>query len=296
MMDIWLNRLVILTAIVFGIFLYRKLCPSQKEHFSQKSPFILRQDNAIYDPFYIEYYDDLHATDSYCEDDFHFIKETTHPVAESSVFLDIGCGTGKLLRKMEDNGYTAFGVDKSKSMGEACKHKVDCNDVLIDPMLYDNKTFTHITCTHFTIYEMEKKETFFRHCYLWLQCGGYLIVHLVDPEKYTKVTPSIVDDISMSMSTSMVTKTNLEYLDYAYRSEYKQKETNYLFTETFTDRYTENVRQNQSTLYMSEPKQTILDLATRCGFVLYRETTYNKKIKDPHQYLVVFMKPMCGDI
>jgi hypothetical protein len=53
------------------------------------------------------------------------------------------------------------------------------------------------------------------------------------------------------------------------------------------------VRQNQSNLFM-ETKQNIVESAAKCGFVVHRQTEYNNKIKDPHQYLVVFLKPMCG--
>ena len=292
---VWINRVLVVMVILSAIYIYRKLCPGQREYFSQKSPFILRQDNEVYDPFYLEYYDDLHATESYRDDDFLFIMEHTNPNLQKSVFLDIGCGTGLLLHALEDNGYTAFGVDKSKAMIDACGDRLKyteayCNDVLLDPMLYENNTFSHITCTHFTIYEMEKKETLLRHCFNWLHCGGYLIIHLVDPDTYKKVLPSMYDVNDDPFS--MVTKTNLDYNNYTYRGEFK---SGYLFTETFTDKLTENVRQNQRRLYM-ESKKNILDMAITCGFVIQRETSYNKKIKDPHQYMVALVKPMCGDI
>ena len=290
--DPWLNRGLVLIVVFIGLILFRKLCPNQKEYFSQTSPFVLRQDKDIYDSFYTDHYDDLHASEAYAEDDFQFIMETTSP-DEKSVFLDIGCGTGFLLKRIEDNDLFAFGVDTSKSMQEKClgrlKHtEVFCNDVLTEPMLYDNNTFTHITCTHFTIYEMEKKETLMRHCYNWLQAGGYFVVHLVDPDEYKKVLPSLNTEDNHHLSN--VLNTNLEYNDYTYRGEYKStKDTGYIFTETFTDKYTENVRQNQHRLYM-ESKQNVLDLAVKCGFVIRNETIYNNNIRDKHQYLVVLQK------
>ena len=295
----WLNCVVVFILILVVTFLYRKLCPRQKEFFSQTSPFVLRQDNEIYDSFYLKYYDDLHATDAYCEDDILLITETTSP-NENSVFLDIGCGTGALLEAIEDKGFTAFGVDKSKYMEEACKERlknteVSCNDVLVDAMLYDSNTFSHITCTHFSIYEIEKKETLLKRCFNWLQCGGYFVVHLVDPQTYKKVLPSLYVNDNNNVTIDKVTKTNLDYNSFKYSGEFKQKDPGFIFTETFTDKFTENVRQNQMKLYM-ESKQTILDMATKCGFIIHRETTYNKSIKDPHQYLVFLIKPMCGVI
>lgn len=292
--DPWLNRGLLLIVIFVGLVLFRKLYPTQKEYFSQISPFVLRQDNDVYDSFYMDYYDDLHASESYAEDDFQFIMDTTNPT-ETSVFLDIGCGTGLLLKTIEDNDLFAFGVDKSKSMKEKCMDRlrhteVFCNDVLAEPMLYDNNTFTHITCTHFTIYEMEKKETLMRHCYNWLQEGGFFIVHLVDPDGYKKILPLLNAENNHHHVKSDVLKTNVEYNDYTYRGEHKKiKDTEHIFTETFTDRYTDHVRQNQIKLYM-ESKQKVVELATICGFTVLKEMTYNKKIQDPHQYLVIFQK------
>ena len=286
--DPWLNRGLILMVIFIGLVMFRKLYPTQKEYFSQSAPFVLRQGNDIYDSFYTNYYDDLHASEAYASDDFQFIMETTDPT-ERSVFLDIGCGTGILLKLMEDHDLFAFGVDKSKYMNEKClnrlKHtEVFCNDVLTEPMLYDNHTFTHITCTHFTLYEMEKKEILMRHCYNWLQEGGYFIVHLVDPANYKKIVP-LLNNADVIVS-SAVTKTHLEYNDYVYRGEYKLKDTEHIFTETFTDKYTEHVRQNQNKLHMVS-KHEVMELAKKCGFVVHKETTY---IRDPHQYLVVLKK------
>lgn len=291
----WFNRVIMVMILLGGILMYRRLFPRQKEFFSQKSPFVLRQDNDVYDTFYLSYYDELHATESYCDDDITYITDMTSP-DKKSVFLDIGCGTGNLLKRLEDKDILAFGVDKSAAMEEASKKRVRfteiyCVDVLADPMLYDNKTFSHITCTHFTIYEIENKEQLIKYCFNWLQCGGYFIVHLVDPDKFRKVSPSIATDDELWPT---VTKTNIINQEYTYRSEFKPKNKNYLFTETFTDKYTEKVRQNQSNLFM-ETKQNIVNMATKCGFILHKETVYKNKIKDPHQYLVIFVKPTCGD-
>lgn len=292
----WLNRVIVVVIFLGGLIMYRRMFPRQKEFFSQKSPFVLRQDNDIYDTFYLNYYDELHATESYCDDDITYIMETTAP-DKKSVFLDIGCGTGNLLKRLEDKDILAFGVDKSGAMEEASKERlryteVHRADILADPMLHDNNTFSHITCTHFTIYEMENKETLLKYCFNWLQCGGYFIVHLVDPDKYRKVLPSVSTDEELWPT---VTNTMIENNEYTYRSEFKPKNKNYIFTETFTDKYTEKVRQNQSNLFM-ETKQSIMESAAKCGFLVHRETVYKNKIKDPHQYLVVFVKPMCGNM
>lgn len=289
----WSTILFLTVLLMIGLIVYREFNPRQREYFSQRAPFILRQDNDKYDTFYLEYYDELYATDSYSKHDIDIIMANTSP-DQNSVFLDIGCGTGHLMEKVEQHGHTIFGVDKSRYMVEVCQERVKdsevfCDDVLRDSMLYESNTFSHITCTHFTLYEIENKDKLFRHCFHWLRGGGYFIVHMVDPDAYRKVLPFIdVDDVSM------ITNTSMEYKDYKFSTNYKTDDNISVLTETFTDKYTENVRQNKTKLYM-EQKSQILSTAMKCGFIVQTETTYEKVVQDPHQYLVILVKPMCGD-
>jgi SAM-dependent methyltransferase len=263
------------------------------EGFSQAAPFVLRQNEHIYDPFYLQYYDDLYASELYSDQDMSSILQYTNPT-NKSIFLDIGCGTGILLQKLEDKGYLAFGVDKSHSMVQKATERlkqseVQCDDVLRDPLLYENNTFSHIVCTHFTIYEMKDKKVFFKHCFHWVQGGGYLVVHLVEPAQYKKVVPST----DLSTSSSAIVKTKMDFKDYHYTNEFQTKEDEYTQLETFTDAHTGHVRKNEKRLYM-ESKSDILLLAMECGFLIHAETTYVDKLKDEYQYLVIMVKPLCG--
>lgn len=65
-----------------------------KEGFSQSSPYVLRENNSIYDTFYLDYYDDIHGSEKYSKHDIKTIIELTNPIEGKSTFLDIGCGTG----------------------------------------------------------------------------------------------------------------------------------------------------------------------------------------------------------
>jgi len=283
--------LLIFLIIIWLIRYYDRKTPI--EGFSQSAPFVLRQNENIYDSFYLQYYDQFFASELYSEQDMSTILKYTNPT-EKSIFLDIGCGTGILLQKLENKGYLAFGVDKSSSMVQKAEERlkqseIQCNDVLKDPMLYENNTFSHILCTHFTIYEMKDKKTFFSHCFHWLQGGGYLVVHLVEPAQYKKIIPSM----NLSTTSSSINKTHVEYEEYRYVNELKTKGDEYKQIETFTDAYTGNVRKNEKQLFM-ETKNNILSIAMACGFLIHAETTYVDKLKDDYQYLVVMVKPMCG--
>ena len=91
----WSTILFLGTLVMIIIIVYKYFNPRQREYFSQKAPFILRQDNEKYDTFYLDYYDELYSTESYSKHDIDIIINTTSP-NRNSVFLDIGCGTAVL--------------------------------------------------------------------------------------------------------------------------------------------------------------------------------------------------------
>lgn len=265
-----------------------------KEGFSQSSPYVLRENNSIYDTFYLDYYDDIHGSEKYSKHDIKTIIELTTPIEGKSTFLDIGCGTGYLLRELENRNHVSFGVDISPTVVEKASEntnsEIQCADATKDPMLYENNTFTHITCTHFTLYEIENKRTFLRHCFFWLQCGGYLIIHCVEPSQYKKTAPLI--DLSTVNSSQETTKLYRDNYDYVQK--YIESGSTINQIETFTDKITGHVRKNEKRLYM-ESKEDILNLAKECGFVFYGESQYKDTLEDEYQYLIVLLKPLCGD-
>ena len=157
----WLQMCVSLIVLLSGIWFYRSFT-KKVEGFQQKEPFILREDNNVYDDFYIPEHDKLFKTDMYSEDDLQTIILYTQPSMYTSSFLDIGCGSGSLLKKLQDKHFTVFGVDKSSSMVKHAKQnlkseEIICQDVLANPILYENKSFSHILCTHLLFMKSKTK-------------------------------------------------------------------------------------------------------------------------------------------
>jgi len=293
----YLLLMVILAIGLICIWYYRRVkTKSTIENFSQLKPYVLREENEVYDSFYIDKYDDYFQTKSYSEDDLLTIIDKTQPLLKSSVFLDIGCGSGKLLKSLENKKYKVFGVDKSKAMIEKAKEvltdgEVVCDNVLRDAMLYENNTFSHILCTHFTIYEVEDKNTFFRHCFHWLKGGGYFILHVIHPEKFNKIVPK--SDLFAQVKQPIIKKTSMKFDEYEYSNTYENVENHKTMqVENFTSKIF--TRQNRKTLYMT-PKEEIISLVLKCGFIVHSESVYSNLIKDVDQSLVIFVKPHCGD-
>jgi len=290
----WLNILISLSIIILIIHFFRLFnTKPYYEGFHQNAPFILKRDNQIYDSFYAMVYDDLYKTETRSDYEYKKIIEMTQPT-EKSEFLDVGSGTGHLVNNLNNAGYHAIGIDKSKAMINYSEKKfpdidTKCGDV-IDSMNYDKGVFTHITCMNFTIYHLEDKLTFFKNCYYWLIPNGYLIMHLVNRDKYNPIVPAAnppLLDNPQKYSNVRIKDSKINFIDFEYQNSHDFKTDNdkrVIIKETFTDASTKNIRQNELTLYM-ENIDEIVNIAKKCGFIPHAQI---KMINDEYQYIYIF--------
>ena len=288
----WLNILISLSIIILIIHFFRLFnTKPYYEGFQQNAPFVLKRDNQIYDSFYAMVYDDLYKTETRSDYEYKKIIEMTQPT-EKSEFLDVGSGTGHLVNDLNNAGYHAIGIDKSKAMINYSEKKfpdidTKCGDV-IDSMNYDKGVFTHITCMNFTIYHLEDKLTFFKNCYYWLMPNGYLIMHLVNRNKYNPIVPAAnppLLDNPQKYSNVRIKDSKINFIDFEYQNSHDFKtDKRVIIKETFTDASTKNIRQNELTLYM-ENIDEIVNIAKKCGFIPHAQI---KMINDEYQYIYIF--------
>ncbi len=292
----WLQMCIGLFVLLGGLWYVRRTYEPSREGFGQKAPYVLKEGNQVYDRFYGTEYDTLYKTDAYANDDVLTILKYTHPSEETSSFLDIGCGTGSLARSLEKQGFTVFGVDKSQDMVDiatvqAGGSEIVCADVVQDSMLYENRSFSHILCTHFTLYEIDAKETFFRHCFHWLKSGGYLIVHVVDPERFNRIVPRSELYSYVNADVQKINKTTMDTPRYTYENDFLEQDDSSTWTQVEQFTSPGHVRRNERTWHMIS-KEDVFSLALQTGFIVHAEAAY---ADDKHQSLVVFVKPLCGD-
>lgn len=281
------NNSWLLTAIILLILLVilQSTRNSVKyEGFQQKEPFTIQRGDDIYDEFYAEIHDKLYNTESRSEKEAIAIIDSTLPDKDYSAFLDIGCGTGCLVDALKRRGYNAIGVDKSKAMIDTGKERhVNAKDSIqpgdaMDPMLFERGTFSHILCMDRTIYEIQDKIAFFRNCKHWLQLGGYLILHLVEPDKFNAIVPlgqpsELFRDTDKLKTPDgkRITDTAIDFLDFKYNSKYdfSQLDSSGVVTQTekFTDATSNKVRQNEHVMYMT-PRHSIIEDSRYCGFLM----------------------------
>jgi|Laugresbdmm110sn_1035088.scaffolds.fasta_scaffold02198_9 SAM-dependent methyltransferase len=243
---------------------------TQPEGFQQKDRFVLKTDKSSYDGFYSEIYDEIWTPDERVNYEMEMIIQTIDPDTRFSNMLDVGCGTGTFLKELKQRGFKAQGIDRSKAMSQRCIDEglqVTIGDIL-DPMVYDRSTFSHIFCLDFTLYELEDKRKFFKNAYYWLQNNGYLVIHLADKNQFNAIVPAarpIYLDSVEQLGPSRITKTEIEFDDFIYVSDYVTHNKKVIHKESFTDKATQHIRQNERTLEMDSTEE-IMRMALAAGF------------------------------
>ena len=121
--------------------------------------------------------------------------------------------------------------------------------------------------------------------------NGYLIIHLINRDKYDPTVPSanpLIDDSPQNYTSSRIMKTKIDFSDFTYSNSVKIKDENVTITEKFTDASTHNVRENELTLKI-ENLEKIEKMCLNAGFLAKGKVKY---IHDKEQYIYIFEKQM----
>lgn len=280
--------------ILLSIFMVFK---QTREGYSQNNKFVFKNGTDIYDSFYSEIYDFLVYNDIKDEYEIGAILNRTNPTTQS-IILDVGCGTGHHVGYLGKKKLNVVGIDISPAMINKARENYPQYKFMIGDVLNNGQftygSFTHILCLYFTIYYFKDKLTFFRNCIDWLMPGGYLILHLVDKDRFDPILPTgnplyIVSP--QKYSPNRITKSKITFDKFKYESNFIQDDTNpnySIFSEkiVFNDGTT---RKHEHQFYM-EPHQDILTLATQCGFLVQGQIDMVKCAYE-NQYLYIFVKP-----
>ena len=290
---------IILILIIYYLYRMSVSKTTKIENFTQQNSFVLKTNSDIYDKFYAEIYDGITDRNKTCQRELYKIVKMTEADTKNSVILDIGSGIGCVTNELTKAGFNVIGLDNSKYMVDYSESLYPEANILegdvIDSMIFDRDIFTHILCTNFTIYEISNKKIFFENCYNWLKLNGYLIIHLVDREKFSAKTfkDSIMDidafyRLIKKPQEVKRTSTSAEFIDFIYDANYEiNPNTNIvIFKEKFVDKETKHVRENENTLYM-EPIEDILRIASKVGFTLKGKSNMKKCNGDENQYLYI---------
>lgn len=269
----------------------------RREGFEQQDAFLFKTENGVYDDFYANVYDYLVFSNLKDEYEVGEILNNTSPSSESRI-LDIGCGTGHHVAALGAHGLDVLGIDLSPSMVKKAKaqypqYKFEVGDAL-NGQLFAPESFTHILCMYFTIYYFRDKRVFFDNCFRWLMRGGYLVLHVVDPDEFDPILPPgnpLMWVSPQKYAPKRITTTRLKFDDFHYTSDFRFDEGNQ--TATFVERFTNDtdgkVRKNEHKLYMPSI-QSIIDEAMAAGFDVQGKVDL-LKAQYPNNYLYILVKP-----
>ena len=127
----------------------------------------------------------------------------------------------------------------------------------------------------------------------WLMPGGYLILHLVDREKFDPILPPgnpLYVVSPQKYAKERITKTKITFNDFVYNS-------NFIFDKdrnmaTFDEKFNFNngkVRKQEQILYMDD-SQDILTMAADAGFIMQGKIDLVQCAYE-NQYLYILSKP-----
>jgi len=288
--------LVFIGLLLILIVFFRSVSGKPKEGFVQHDKFLFKQGESIYDDFYANIYDYLVFNSVKNDYEIGTIINSTEPNT-TSVIVDIGCGTGHHVAKLSEKNLNVLGIDISPSMIKEAKEKYPgLNfkvDNALDSTILKYNSVTHILCMYFTIYYFKNKRQFFDNCMDWLMPGGYLIVHIVDREKFDPILPPgnplyIVSP--QRYAKERITKTKVTFNEFVYDSNFSLDRDNNVATFDEKFKFNDgNVRKQQQHLYM-EDASDIINIAQECGFIIQGKIDLLKCAYD-NQYLYIFVKP-----
>uniref|UniRef100_A0A6C0AZT6 Methyltransferase domain-containing protein n=1 Tax=viral metagenome TaxID=1070528 RepID=A0A6C0AZT6_9ZZZZ len=294
----WGKVLFFVILLLIAIAIFKTANIKHKEGFEQNEQFLYKTGPEVYDDFYSDIYDQL--VFSTLKDDYEIgeIINKTKPTQES-IILDIGSGTGHHVHSLNKKGYKAIGVDASFPMIKKAKENYPDYDFehgdILNAMMFQPSSFTHILCLYFTLYYIKDKKQFFNNCMNWLMPGGSLVVHVVNRDQFDPILPPANPLLMLTpqrYAKERITKSNVTFEDFKYSANFDLDNTNNTakFVEKFQNKETGKVfRKQEHQMYM-ESEADILDLAKDAGFIIFGKVDLIK-VGYEYQYLYIFQKP-----
>lgn len=290
----WILMALIAAIIIISMFNSLK---RKKEGFTQSEPFVSKKDDKIYDSFYSNIYDDLFYKGFSTNYEVGTIVNQTSPTQESKI-LEIGSRTGNILGLLKSKGFDHMtGIDVSQSIIDVAKDKYPTIDFRLGDaqksMLFDQGSFTHILLLNLSFYHFKNQRGVLQNCYDWLLPGGYLVINLVNKDRFNPLPPATNPLYLVSpqrFAKKRITKGTAVFNNFNYESNFSIFPNDMvMFQEIFKDTTTGNVRQNELGLYM--PNQAaILSMAKEIGYIILSKIDLVKGQKE-YQYLYILYKP-----
>ena len=271
------------------------------------SNYVKKYNLNIYDEYYSRYYDAIHLNKDRHKLELEHIINLSNKDNNTKI-LDVGCGTGYSVKLFHDKKYDIVGLDQSKAMiSKAQSNYPECefvvNNILTNNIL-DYDSFSHILCLGKTFHEIKHKKKFFENCASLLSPNGFIVIHLVDRDKFK---PYAISKKSKTLYNSedygKIPKERIVKFDKnnEFYSKYKIHKDSYnndnyddtatpfaSYNEKFTNFKLNKIRENQNHQYMIDTN-TVINIAKSKDLKLHKKLDL-KSAGHENEYLYVFKK------
>ena len=273
-----LKKILIILSLLLIIIIFINIKFKKEGFTTNKKGYDIKRGNAIFDPTYVSIYDNLVYNAAKNDYEINQILRLDGPKNNINI-LDIGCGTGHHVNLFNKKGIKVMGIDKSAAMIKKAKENYpelqfkEAN--VLNTMEFMHNTFSYITCFYFTIYYIKSKKLFFQNCFDWLVPGGYLVIHLVNIQKFDPIIPASNPFIFVSpqkYSSKRLVKSVVDFEALNYNSKFILDPNmnpnssadlpmpNATFNEKIKYKNSKNTRINEHLLYM-QTRKSILNIA-----------------------------------
>jgi hypothetical protein len=276
--------------LVLFILWFGKISADRKEGFAQDSSFVLKQNDEIYDTFYMQIYDELYIPSKYVKKISSTIVKYRYTKSDPILVICITGDQAKSLQTYFDEVHIINSsndtVSYIKNKYPSLQHSIKCDDVMRS-MNYETNSFTFILFIQFSIYkypEISRKQIF-ENIDLWLVDHGILFIELVEPHQFDTVLPIASKYIDLQKhTTKRILENEVDFQSFSYNNSFVFKKNNLLVSETFVDKETKFVRKNEQVFYMFTIKEMIQEFL-KYGFIVKGKITVTNS-----KYIYMFQK------
>ena len=299
----FLNRTPLINILVFGLgflLIIMHIFKNKTKHvesFTQEEKYVIKSNKDLYDDFYVDVYEyvvfDPNKT-------YYEISEIDKIVKfkKGHSVLDVGSGLGYHVDALTDRGIDVIGLENSKAMINKSKKNFPKIDVrygnVMDSMIFEGNDFTHILCMFYTFYYIPDQEAFLRNAYKWLRHNGYLIIHVVDREKFHPIVPPseifTIPTQYLAKKGTRITNSYVKFEGFDYKANFIEKfnKNKAEFIEEFTNDDTKNTRKNVHKLNMMSLEE-YKKLFKKCRFS-EKAVIDLSPVKYEYQYIYILQK------
>jgi len=256
--------------------------------------FIFNNTKKLWTKFYCSIYDSLMLDNTKNKYEINEIIESTK-ATKNSKFLDIGSGTGHHVSMLKKRGFEAIGMDSSLEMVNRAKTNHPglqfYNSDVMNAYQFKEQEFTHALMLFMTIYYIKDKRAAFYNVHKWLKPGGFMVLHLVNREKFDpriEASDPLYKVNPQRFAKDRITKSYVKFTDFQYKGEYIPNGENSKYIETIKEDDGGKAIRNEHVYYM-EKQGEIIGKAKSAGFKL-KGKIHLSICQYPYEYLYVFVK------